>query len=259
MKKTFFPTNNYHVLVKAIDALKNRDPSLPGLGLIYGRWGLGKTEAIEHYYGESNIYYVRVMRTWRVRDLLRDGICEEYKIYPEYRTVDCFKQVCKEIRRRGEPLFIDEADYVFKHSMMLDVLRDIHDTTRVPIILVGMEEICGKLGKFGQFWSRILPAGIVEFKPLLPPEMSLITKEWCDLEIAPEAAEIICRFTEGDFRYVVGYLLELEKACAVNKTREISQLMVEALLKKMATKKDISDRFRSTDVKRLRIAGRKAV
>lgn len=255
MKKSFFPTNNYHNMIRAVEALKTRDASLPGLGLVYGRWGLGKSEAIDHYYGESNIYYVRALRTWGIRDLLRDGICEELKLHPEWRTVDCFKQVCKELRRRGEPLFIDEADYLFKSSAMLDVMRDLHDITRVPVILVGMEDICGRLQKFGQFWSRILPAGIVEFKPLSPPEMIVIAREWCELDLSPEGAEILCRFTEGDFRFIVGYLLELERACEVNKIKSISEQMANALLAKLSKKKELAERF-STNIKKLRVTGR---
>ncbi|MBW2062623.1 MAG: AAA family ATPase [Deltaproteobacteria bacterium] len=255
MQKSFFATNNYHAIIKAIAELKNRDPSLPGLGLFYGRWGLGKTEAIEHFYGESNVYYVMCEALWRVRDLLK-GICDEMKLLPDYRTVDRFDQICRELRRRGESLILDEADYLFKHRIMLDMIKDMHEKTKVPIILVGMEEICGKLQKYGQFWSRILPAGIVEFQPLSPPEMILITKEWTGLEVSPEASELLCRFTEGDFRYVVGYLLEFERACAVNKTREIGLPMVEALLKKSSKKREISDRYRRGDIKHLHAVGR---
>lgn len=255
MEKRFFLTNNYYAVVRSVDALKNRDPSLPGMGLVYGRWGLGKTETIDYFYGESNIYYVRALRAWSPRDLLK-GICDEYKVHAEHRTVDRFEQICKEVSRRGEPLFIDEADYLFKNSMALDLLRDIHDVTRVPVIIVGMEEMCGKLQKFGQLWSRILPAGIVEFQPLSPPEMILITKKWCKIEMLPEAAELLCRYTEGDFRYIVGYLLELEKACAVNKVEKISMPMTESLVKKMSKKKDISSQFDRNNIKRLRVTGR---
>lgn len=255
MKKTFFPTNNYHALVKSVKALMERDPSLPGLGLVCGQWGRGKTEAIEHFYGESNVYYIEVDPLWNARGLL-EGICEEMRIQPEYRTDARSKQVCKELRRRGEPLFIDEADRLLKKPLLLDVVRFIHNKTRVPIILVGMERMYGKLQGTGQFFSRILPAGIVEFQPLSPPEMTLVTSEWCGLDMVPEAADTLCRITEGDFRLVVGYLLDLEKACVVNKTREISLQMVESMLKRK-DRKMMGDG--GGNIKRLRVAGRDAV
>lgn len=52
MDKKFFPTNNYYEMTKAVKALVSREPSLPGMGLVYGRWGLGKSEAIDYFYGD---------------------------------------------------------------------------------------------------------------------------------------------------------------------------------------------------------------
>ena len=257
MNKRFFPTRNYKALVKAVEALSERDPSLPGLGLVYGQWGLGKSAAIQYFYGRTEIYYVMAEALWSPRDMLQ-GICEEMRLLPEYRTVDRFNQICRELRKTGLPLFIDEADYLFKRRLMLDTIKDMHEKTRVPIILVGMENICGKLQKYGQFWSRILPAGIVEFQPLSPPELGLIAQDWCGLSLTPEASEALCRLSEADFRYLVGYLLELEKACAVNETMEITPAMVEALARKQNRKKDAVRRFGRSG-QRLQVVGREPV
>jgi len=255
MKKTFFVTNNYHRMVEGIEALKNREPSLHGLGLIYGRWGWGKSETVEYYYGQSNAYYVRAARLWSPRDLL-EAICDELQILPEYRTVSRFNQVCKELRRRKEPLIIDEADYLFKRDIHLDVIRDIHDISRVPIILVGMEQALAKLERYGQFWSRILPAGIVEFKPLSPPEMTLVTREWTGLDMEPESAEELCRMTEGDFRLVAGCLEELEKACRVNKKTAINLPMIKAVKRKIIARKKVITSQRKDHVKQIYSVGR---
>jgi len=238
MKKSFFLTNNYHSMVKAIDALVNREPSMPGMGLIVGKWGIGKSEAIDYYYGESSVYYVRAWALMKPRDLLED-ICDEYRVIPEYRVKALFKQVCKFLKQRRSPLIIDEADYLFKKSINLDVIRDLYDFTKVPIILVGMEQFYEKLEKYGQFWSRILPAGIVEFKPLSPPEMILITEQWTGLKIQPDSAKSVCHYTGGDFRIIMGYLNAFEKACKVgDNTREISQGMVEAVKRRMEKRRN---------------------
>jgi hypothetical protein len=257
MNKRFFPTLNYKALTAAVNALINRDPSLPGLGLVYGQWGLGKSASIEYFYGQTDIYYVMAEALWSPRDMLQ-GICEEMNLLPEYRTVDRFNQICRELKKTGMPLFIDEADYLFKRRLMLDTIKDMHERTRVPIILVGMENICGKLQKYGQFWSRILPDGIVEFQPLTPPELTVIARDWCGLTLPPEASEALCRLSEADFRYLVGYLLSLEKACAVNESSEITLAMVETLARKQNRKKDASRRFGIPD-RRLQVVGRELV
>jgi len=100
---------------------------------------------------------------------------------------------------------------------------------------------------------------VVEFQPLTPAELSLVTQEWTGLAISPEAAEMLCRLTLADFRYLVGYLLELERACAVNQANEISMALLEALAKKQNRKRDAAARFQVGDNKRLRVAGRESV
>jgi len=258
MNKKFFPTNNYYALGAAVDALKNREPSLPGLGLVYGKWGLGKSDAIDEYYRVSNAYCVRAERLMSARDLL-EAICEEYIISPEYRTMARYRQVCSVLKERGEPLFIDEADYLFKQTISLDMIRDMHDRARVPIILVGMEEAYDRLAKHGQFWSRILPAGIVNFQPLMPPEITLVTKEWTGLDIPPECAERVCQHTMGDWRLVVGHLVEYERACRVNQTQVVAIAMVEAVIRQLTKRKGIIDRHGRERVKQIYSVGRKRV
>lgn len=253
MNKTFIRTNNYNRMTAAVEALENRDPSLPGLGLVYGRWGYGKSEAVEYFYGESDIFYIVIKRLWRPRRMLEE-ICDVLNLgAPEYRLDRLADQVAAGLKRWGKPMFIDEADYLFKNGIMLDVVRDLHDSTRVPIILIGMESMCDKLRKYGQFFSRILPAAIVEFQPVGPPEIILITKEWTGLSIDMPTTELLCHYVQGDFRYIVGYLLSFEEACKTNQTDTITANMVEAVVKKIEKK---TKRLAAVDVRKQRIMGR---
>ena len=233
MNKTFIRTNNYNGVVAAVDALVNRDPSLHGLGLFYGQWGYGKTEIVEQYYGISDTFYIRMMRKWATRRLLEE-LCEIMKLgAPVYRLDRTVDQVIAGFRRWRKPLFVDEGDYLFQRGgEMLDVIVDIFDAARVPIIIIGMESIYERLQKHGKFFSRILPAGIVEFKPVSPPEIMLVTKEWTGLSIGYDGAELLCRYISGDFRYLVGYLVTLEGACRTNGTTQITPKMVETVVNK---------------------------
>lgn len=233
MNKSFIRTNNYNRIVAAVDALCKRDSSLPGLGLFYGNWGYGKTEAVEHFYGQSQTFYMRAQESWNTRRYLEE-MCAVMKVSPNnYRLDRLADQVISGMRRWKRPFFIDEADYLFHNKgRMLNIVRDIHDLSRVPVILIGMEEICERLQRYGQFFSRILPAGIVEFTPISPPEIIMVTKEWTGLSIGMEAAEIFCRYVQGDFRYVVGYLLTIEEACKTNNNTAVSAKLVETVVNK---------------------------
>ncbi|RJP82775.1 MAG: ATP-binding protein [Desulfobacteraceae bacterium] len=236
MKKTFIRTANYNRMVAGVDALVSRDPSLPGLGLIYGKWGYGKSTAVEYYYSISDVFYIVIERLWRPRRMLEE-ICDILNLGDsEYRLDRLSDQVSEGLKKWGKPLFIDEADYLLKNSMMLDVIRDIHEKTRVPIILIGMEKLYRNLQKHGQFFSRILPASIVEFYPVKPPEIILITREWTGLELDMDAAELFCHYVEGDYRYIVGYLLSFEQACKANKMDKINIKMVESVVNRYTQK-----------------------
>jgi len=257
MNKTFIRTDNYNKVTAAVDALVHRDPSLAGLGLIYGKWGYGKTEVVEAFYGQSDTFYVRMMETWNTRRLLEE-MCAIAKVGdPVYRLDRLCDQVINGFRRWGKPLFIDEADYLFNAGgRMLNIIKDVHDATRVPIILIGMESIHGKLQKHGHFFSRILPAGIVEFQPVSTPEIIMIAKEWTGLAIGHEAAELLGRYIEGDFRYLVGYLLTLEEACRTNATGTISGKMIDVAVNKA---ENLTKRlYGARDPKSIRVLGKTA-
>ena len=231
MNKSFIRTDNYNRVAAAVDALANREKSLPGLGLVYGKWGYGKTAVVEALYTHTETFYLRALETWNPRRLLEEiGVVARIG-EPTYRLDKIFDQVIKGLRKWGKPVVIDEADYLFNSgSRMLNIVRDIHDMTGVPIILVGMESIYNKLQKHGQFFSRILPSAIVEFQPVSPHEIVMITKLWTGLTIDHNAADLLCRYVEGDFRYVVGYLLSLEEACKANAMTHITAKMVETVV-----------------------------
>jgi chromosomal replication initiation ATPase DnaA len=253
MNKTFVRTNNYNKVTAAVEALVNRDPSLPGLGLIYGKWGYGKTEVVEAFYGMSDTFYIRMLETWNPRRLLEEMGAMAKIGDPIYRLDRLCEQVIKGFKRWGKPLFIDEADYLFNSgARMLNIIRDVHDMTRVPIILIGMEALHGKLQKHGQFFSRILPSAIVEFQPVSTPEIIMIAKEWTGLAIGHEAADLLGRYIEGDFRYLVGYLLTLEEACRTNATAAITAKMIDAAVNKA---ENMTKRLYA-DPKNIRIQGK---
>ena len=251
MKKIFFYTENYRTVEVAYDALVNRDLSLPGISVIIGKWGAGKTTVIMHFYATHDVFYISVQRLWRPRRLLEE-ICEILNLgEPEHRLDRLSDQVCAGLQRWNKPLFIDEADYLLKNSTMLDVIRDIHDKSRVPIILIGMEKLYRSLQRYGQFFSRILPAAVVEFQPVTASETTRIIKEWTGLTIDFDAVELFCQYCEGDFRYIVGYLVSLETVCKTNGVSHINVKMVETVIGRGRPKNAVKN-----DRNKMKIAGK---
>ena len=93
----------------------------------------------------------------------------------------------------------------------------------------------------------------------LPSEMVVITLQWTGLNMSPEAAEEICHHTEGDFRLIVGYLVDLEKACEVGKTKGITKEVAETVVVKNTKRRATIDRHRRDRTKKLFSVGRKQI
>jgi len=231
MKISFVETDNIRKLVKAMGALEGRDAEIPGLGLIYGRAGLGKTKAVSWYAVNHDSIYLRGAALWTPHWMLTD-LCAELRQYPERYTAQLFGQVMKALKKSDRPVFIDEADYLLRDSRMLDTVRDLHDKTNIPIVLIGMEQITGKLIRKGQFWSRL--SQIIEFQPLTPGEIAFLAKTWANLKTEAGASEILRKATAGDFREVTVALYHLERMAKANKSDAITEVMVRSLMKKTA-------------------------
>lgn len=228
MKLTFMKTDNIQNLTESLEALEGRDQGVPGLGLVHGRPGLGKTRAAIWYTAQKDCCYVRANALWSPLWMLQD-FCRELGQYPFNRTSKVFEQVMNLMQVQPRPLFIDEADYLLRNGKLLDSVRDLHDYSGASVILIGMEEITGRLQRHGQFWSRI--SQIVEFKPLAASEITKLAKEWSGLALNGDAAGEFCRVTNGDFRDVTVGLYHLEQMSKTNDSSTVTTTMVDELLK----------------------------
>lgn len=57
---------------------------------------------------------------------------------PNYRTSELFDQIVRELIRKPRIIIVDEIDYLTQEKYTIEMLRDIHDRTHTPIILIGM-------------------------------------------------------------------------------------------------------------------------
>jgi DNA transposition AAA+ family ATPase len=84
----------------------------------------------------------------------------------------------------GRPLFVDEADYLLHNVKMLEALRDLHDVTGVPVVLIGMDGIERKIIHREQFARRIQQW--VEFKALDLADARTLTDAVCDVKVSDD-------------------------------------------------------------------------
>lgn len=221
-------TSNVRALIAAMAELKSRNADLPGLGLICGKAGLGKTQAVRWYSTQYDCPYIRATAIWTPRIMLHE-ICTELGHDPEYNTARVFGQVRSELQSNPRLIFIDEADYLTTNWKLLETLRDLHDLTGTSWVLVGMGGIKHKLAKRHQFWSRI--SQIVDFSPLSGKEIAFIAKELASLDISDAVAENLRKVTCGFFRDVMVALACIERIARANSRTEINKQMVDMAAK----------------------------
>jgi len=228
MKDKIVLTSNMSSFVSSIEDLKSKPKRSDCMGLIYGRWGLGKTTAMEWYYSNNRCNYVRALECWsRSVNMMVEDVLRVYHVEPRGRFKSDLPELVRTIKKRGHPLFIDEGDRVARKISLIETIRDLHDLCKVPIILIGQEHIINLLQRrdLGPVFSRI--TSICEFKELTAQDIQNISTELCELDCSPKVATYIRTVTLGDFRLVNALLTRAEGLCSLNKKTEITSAIAK--------------------------------
>lgn len=189
MKHKTLPVKNVNRLKAAGDALISRSLGMPGLGIVWGPTGYGKTTAVAWFVAQCHGVYVRALRLWSPKGMLA-AIARELDI--DVRGMNNGEVVDALIRRlaeTGRPLFIDEADYIIESRRLLDTLRDIHDMSTCPVILIGMHGIEKRIKGNEQFTGRI--AQWVPFQGIDHEDARLLADGLCEVGVSDDLLEAL--------------------------------------------------------------------
>lgn len=202
MKLEIAQTKNVRKFRLAVNQLKNRSIGTEGMGLLWGEPGEGKSTVVAYVYNQTSGIYLRANRGWTMTSLL-ETLIRELDGVPMRRRSVMIDWIAAKLSERERVIFIDEADYLFKHDDMLDVMRDIYDLTGSPVILIGMEEIARKIQQNGRFARRITQW--LEFKGIDLDDARLTADALCEVQLTDDLLvqlHAACRANIG--RMVVG-------------------------------------------------------
>ncbi|MDC8012262.1 AAA family ATPase [Tahibacter soli] len=208
MKSKIVPISNVARLSEAATALVERPAGMPGMGLIEGETGYGKTTAAAWLITRMNGVYVRALATSTPSSLL-DAICKELNILRRPTNVGTVEAIVQRLAETQRPVFIDEADYLVDQKRLVETLRDIHDLATVPVILIGMAGIRRKLTKWPQFTGRI--SQWVDFTPSTFEDAKLLARELAEVPIADDLVRQLHTATHGSVRLIVVGLARIEQ------------------------------------------------
>lgn len=151
---TIAPLTNVSAMVELIQRVKNRRPGLPGMATFHGFSGYGKTWAAIFAANKARAYHVQVKSVW-TRGKLCQSILVEMGVRPEGTLSDMMDQIGEQLSLSQRPLIIDEADFLVSKGM-IEVVRDIHESSQAAIILIGEERLPEKLKRWERVHGRML-------------------------------------------------------------------------------------------------------
>lgn len=218
MKNVFVQTQNVKMFSSVATNLVQVDAGVPGMALIYGKRGLGKTRTAIWLAAKDNNVYVRAKRKWTPTWLLEE-LSIELQNAPVRSFRVMFQEVCSTLLQEPRLIMIDEIDLA--SAEVVETIRDIHDITGTPIILIGMEKVKQRLVRFAALYDRFLY--VRQFESLSPQDIHLATKELLDkVEIDLEVVEVARERTGGNFRKSIVWMKGLEEKAFSNGIRTVS-------------------------------------
>ena len=215
MRTLFATPRSVERFVALARALESRDVGVPGIGLVFGEPGLGKTRTAIWYAARSTeAVLVRAKATMTPRWLLAE-IVEELGESAEHYTARLYRQIVDLLRARRRLIIIDEVDHLAREGRLIETVRDIHDETGNPILLVGMADAERKIARYRHLYDR-LRAHVLRFEGLDEDDVAGVARQLCEVELSDCAIAYVVRQTAGNFRAVVIMLYRAERIARTN-------------------------------------------
>lgn len=207
MKRQFALVKNAVKLTEAFQSIEKRGPGMPGMGVIHGETGAGKTTAVAWLVVQHDGIFIRANATWTPSSML-ECLCLELG---GSGFGKCSKMVDFIIERMAEgnrPLFVDEADYLVGNTKMVETLRDIHDLTGNPVFMIGMKGFDRRIYGRKQLSGRVYQW--VDFRPAGIEDARTLTKTVCEVEVDDPLLKALHKRAGGSMRLMVIGLSKIE-------------------------------------------------
>jgi DNA transposition AAA+ family ATPase len=183
MKDEMAMTKNVRRFLAAVRELNDRPMGVEGMAILWGEPGEGKSTTVAFACNTLDGIFLRANTCWTPTSMLA-ALMVELGLTASGRRAPMVEAAVKKLSERPRPIFIDEADYLFRAPDMLDVMRDIYDVTGSPVVLIGMEHFARKVQSNGKFARRITQW--VEFSGIDSDDARTLADTLCDVKVAED-------------------------------------------------------------------------
>ena len=224
MRNVFIETGNVQRFREALAVLSDMQRGQPGLAVVWGRAGRGKTKCAREYAVRTGAIYLRVMEDWSPRAMLA-ALCYELN-GDEPKSVDRCKRLFIDLLMADRrPVLVDEADRL--RAGQIEHFRDIHDMCGAPVVFIGEEHLFPTINARRRLWSRVTQT--VEFGSVSAEDIMIFALKAAGLRCTPEAAKGLEARAGGDFRLVWRDMAAIERMARAAGTRTVEPAMLAQL------------------------------
>jgi len=226
MRDIFINTKNYQRTQALCDELLGAALGVE-MAAILGRAGRGKTTAAEKIFSmNQNTVYVLYHEAWSHTELLREITFRLCGTRPRFRQI-CFEMIQTEIGNRRRIIMVDEADRM--NLKCLNVLRNIHDVCKTPILLIGEEDLKTKMERERRLISRL--RDMICFDAVSQADVVVFYRQALDQQLAADSAIKLLRNAQGDFRAVLTDAVKTERIMKASGINVITERIVDEVCK----------------------------
>lgn len=225
MRYRIAPVKNIARLRDAYGALETAAPGVPRMGLVYGFTGAGKTTGITWLMNQTNAIVVKASPTWSLHSML-SKIMVEIGVDPMNRASDMEDVIIQTMQRDARPLFVDEADAFTDPAVrgnrsyaILETLRSIHDMSKMPVLLIGMDGIERRLASRHQLMRRI--SQWIKFDPADVDDARTLADAVCEVAIEGDLLERLLTASKGSVGLMMVGLANIERTARANGMKTI--------------------------------------
>ncbi|MDR0966685.1 MAG: AAA family ATPase [Myxococcales bacterium] len=207
MRNIIAETRNLTTLAQTAEALRTRATDLPGIAAIVGKPGSGKTQGCVWLRDQVDAIYMKANSFWTPRSML-DCLCVETGVDTRGLRGVVIDRLIERLAISYRAIIIDEGDYLVEKISLLDALRDIHDLSGAPLLVVGMQDFLAKVKRREQFASRI--ARTIQFGDATIEDVRVVAKACCEVELADDLLARIVSSCAASMRRIKVSLAQVE-------------------------------------------------
>lgn len=229
------PINNVIEADECIRFLINRPKlEMVGLGMLYGKPGLGKTTFATRTAFRNGYTYLRLEATSTPKTFAKELLSSLYRNYgygdyiPHGSTNTLFKQCVQVLcEQQDAVVIIDEIDYAFRYYELLGSIRDLADETLAVILLIGMQEAKDKLSRIdSHYFDRC--NYFYEFQDNTKEDIMKVTKKVMTDPVDKTTTDFVWNYSKGNLRQAMKVMHMLETR--TDKETPLSELVLREAL-----------------------------